>query len=240
MSTEVVIGGRGETGSIVWTPAPGMAKSIVFVPPVTLLESRIAWRSEPGPLSAVVVTTKTPSVTTNCAWSGSAPSDWASTSAWCCRGARRRVEGHALQRRVERRERTAVRQRSGPIARAGQAGGTRERQRPGRDRKRQVPRRVERPGIGVLDRDAVARGGREDQRLAGSQANGLRGHLEAARTQGRDLGGVALGVGRRGRDDRQPGRRREGDVEVDLALARRSSPPASPGSPRPHPSPPEL
>ena len=38
-----------------------MAKSIVLVAPVAVLESRIAWRSEPGPLSAVVVTTKTPS-----------------------------------------------------------------------------------------------------------------------------------------------------------------------------------
>ena len=43
-------------------PGAGMAKSIVFVAPVALLESRIAWRSEPGPLSAVVSTTKTPSV----------------------------------------------------------------------------------------------------------------------------------------------------------------------------------
>ena len=37
--------------------------------------------------------------------------------------------------------------------------------------------------------------------------------------EGRDLGGVALGVGGRGRDDRQPGRRRERDVEDGLALA---------------------
>ena len=36
----------------------GIAKSIVFVPAVAALESRIAWRSEPGPLSAVVVTRK--------------------------------------------------------------------------------------------------------------------------------------------------------------------------------------
>ena len=43
------------------------------------LESRIAWRSEPGPLSAVVLTTKTPSVIANCVWSGGAPSDWASS-----------------------------------------------------------------------------------------------------------------------------------------------------------------
>ena len=52
-----MIAGRGEAGAIVWTPVPGMAKSIVLVPPVAALESRMAWRSEPGPLSAVVVTT---------------------------------------------------------------------------------------------------------------------------------------------------------------------------------------
>ena len=54
-----------------------MAKSIVLPPPVAGSESRIAWRSEPGPLSAVVVTTKTPSVITICVWSGAAPKDWA-------------------------------------------------------------------------------------------------------------------------------------------------------------------
>ena len=30
----------------------------MFVPPVAALESRIAWRNEPGPLSAVLVTRK--------------------------------------------------------------------------------------------------------------------------------------------------------------------------------------
>ena len=47
MSTEVVIGGRGETGSMVWTPAPGMAKSIVFVPPMATvgIEDRLAERA---------------------------------------------------------------------------------------------------------------------------------------------------------------------------------------------------
>ena len=35
-----------------------MSKSIVLVAPVAALESRIAWRSEPGPLSAVLVTRK--------------------------------------------------------------------------------------------------------------------------------------------------------------------------------------
>src|SRR6516165_464157 len=75
MSTEVVIGGRGVWGSIVWTPAPRMVKAIVTGPAVKVLASRIAWRSEPGPLSAVVVTTKTPSVSTSCAASGGAPYD---------------------------------------------------------------------------------------------------------------------------------------------------------------------
>ena len=71
-----MIAGRGERGAIVWTPWPGMAKSIVFVPPVAALESRIAWRSEPGPLSAVVVTEKNPSVRLTWAWSAGAPADW--------------------------------------------------------------------------------------------------------------------------------------------------------------------
>ena len=35
-----------------------MSKSIVLVAPPALLESRIAWRSEPGPLSLVLLTTK--------------------------------------------------------------------------------------------------------------------------------------------------------------------------------------
>ena len=51
-----MIAGRGESGAIVCTPAPGMLKSIVFAAPVAALESRIAWRSEPGPLSPVFET----------------------------------------------------------------------------------------------------------------------------------------------------------------------------------------
>ena len=53
-----MIAGRGESGAIVWTPGPGISKSIVFVAPVAALESRIAWRSEPGPLSPVLLTRK--------------------------------------------------------------------------------------------------------------------------------------------------------------------------------------
>src|SRR5262245_29798006 len=59
MRTARVIAGREEAGAIVCMPSPGMANSIVFVPPpVAVLASRMAWRSEPGPLSAVVVTRK--------------------------------------------------------------------------------------------------------------------------------------------------------------------------------------
>ncbi len=51
---------------MVWTPWPGISKSMVLVlPMVAASESRMAWRSEPGPLSAVVVTEKTPSVMSN-------------------------------------------------------------------------------------------------------------------------------------------------------------------------------
>ena len=66
----------------------------------------------------------------------------------------------------------------------------------------------------------------------GTSANGLSGCLQGG-ARGRDLRGVALGVGGCGRDDRQPGRRREWDGESHLSGRRRSSPPASRGSPRP-------
>jgi len=68
---------QGVMGSMVWTPEPGMAKSIVTVRSGTVLASRIAWRSEPGPASAVLSTTKTPSVIPNRVSSGGAPLDWA-------------------------------------------------------------------------------------------------------------------------------------------------------------------
>lgn len=52
----LVIVGRGVNGLIVWTPvAPAMLNWITFAPEM-LLESRIAWRSEPAPASAVFVT----------------------------------------------------------------------------------------------------------------------------------------------------------------------------------------
>ena len=51
-----MIAGRVVAGAIVWTPEPGMAKVIVS-PPIRALASRIAWRSEPAPLSLVLVTT---------------------------------------------------------------------------------------------------------------------------------------------------------------------------------------
>ena len=70
ISTAPVIAGRGESGAIVCTPVAGMAKSMVLVAPVTALESRMAWRSEPGPLSAVVVTVNRPLVTTIWTWAG--------------------------------------------------------------------------------------------------------------------------------------------------------------------------
>src|SRR6266542_1019019 len=40
---------------MVWTPAPGVLKTIVSAPEVALA-SRIAWRKEPGPESFVLVT----------------------------------------------------------------------------------------------------------------------------------------------------------------------------------------
>ena len=54
MITGSVIVGRAEVGAIVCTPA-GMAKLIVW--PASRSAFRIAWRSEPIPLSLVLVTT---------------------------------------------------------------------------------------------------------------------------------------------------------------------------------------
>ena len=131
---------------------------MVFVRPDAVLESRIAWRSEPGPLSAVVVTRKTPSVIANLRLeSARAVRLGIEGERGETMRARRRRVGQALQGRVQGRERAAVGQRSGPVARAGQAGGARERQRPDRDRERQVPHRVERPGIRILQGDGIAR-----------------------------------------------------------------------------------
>ena len=39
---------------MVWTPPPVILKSMMFAPSGAALESRIAWRSEPGPVSAVL------------------------------------------------------------------------------------------------------------------------------------------------------------------------------------------
>ena len=50
-----VIVGRGVAGAIVWTPEPGIANWIVCGPALPLA-SRIAWRNEPAPESAVFVT----------------------------------------------------------------------------------------------------------------------------------------------------------------------------------------
>ena len=53
--TGEVMAGSAELGVIVWTPEPVMLKLIVSAPGFALA-SRIAWRSEPAPESAVVVT----------------------------------------------------------------------------------------------------------------------------------------------------------------------------------------
>ncbi len=53
--TPSVICGSGEAGAIVWTPDPTMLNSMVSAPTLPLA-SVIACRSEPGPVSAVVVT----------------------------------------------------------------------------------------------------------------------------------------------------------------------------------------
>ena len=54
-------------------PLPGILKSMVFVWPVAELESRIACRSEPGPLSFVLETTKVASSVRSSSHSNSPP-----------------------------------------------------------------------------------------------------------------------------------------------------------------------
>ena len=48
--------GNADSGAIVCTPAPGTSKRIVSVV-VAALASTMAWRSVPGPLSPVLLTT---------------------------------------------------------------------------------------------------------------------------------------------------------------------------------------
>src|SRR5712691_1452383 len=55
MATEFVMTGRGVSGEMMCGPSPGMANEISLEP--LLVASRIAWRNDPGSLSAVLVTT---------------------------------------------------------------------------------------------------------------------------------------------------------------------------------------
>src|SRR5512135_2195847 len=50
--------GKPVAGAIVWTPEPGMSNAIVCGPAPPAFASRIAWRSDPAPLSFVLVTVK--------------------------------------------------------------------------------------------------------------------------------------------------------------------------------------
>ena len=58
MITGSVIAGNGDAGAIVWGPGPGMANAMTPSAPDAAFASRIACRSEPGPLSLVFVTVK--------------------------------------------------------------------------------------------------------------------------------------------------------------------------------------
>ena len=61
MKTGTVMLGKPEAGVMVCTPEPGMLNAMRFVVPAGggfALESKIAWRNDPPPLSVVVVTVK--------------------------------------------------------------------------------------------------------------------------------------------------------------------------------------
>ena len=53
--TGVMIAGKGVAGAIV-CDVPGMLKTILLAPAVVALESVIAWRNDPEPMSRVLVT----------------------------------------------------------------------------------------------------------------------------------------------------------------------------------------
>ena len=86
-------------------------------------------------------------------------------------------------------------ERAGPIARADQSVDLSEPQGAGRDGQGQVPGGIQRPGVRVMQGDAIARRGREDQRMTGNQANGPRRCLKGRPSPGRQLRGIALCVG---------------------------------------------
>ena len=61
IKTGPVIAGQSDTGSIVCTPSPGIAKSMTAPVPVARFADSMAARSDPGPPSVVVVTKSTES-----------------------------------------------------------------------------------------------------------------------------------------------------------------------------------
>ena len=107
-------------------------------------------------------------------------------------------------------------ERLGAVARADEANGSRERKRPSRDRERQLPNRVKRPGIRVFQGDGVACTGGEDHWLAGNPSNQC-GQCDSWPPLGRDLGRVALRVGGGGSHHGLVCRRGVGNVEKRLA-----------------------
>ena len=179
---------------------------MVLVPPVAALESRIAWRSEPGPLSAVVVTTKT----------AVRDDELALDQAEC--GRRPRRSRWQSRSKPGRRRVTSCRPGPRPAPRACRCTTTmpvpspdpvrpavlERRQRPGRDRERQAPGR--RPTRRRPDPGGRCHRPRPTRRsaTAGPVTSGIKADRAwSPPGERRDLGGIALGVGGRGRDDRQ-------------------------------------
>ena len=58
MTTGWLMSPSWDCSVIVGTPAPGMLKTIVSRSPLSAFDAAIAFRSEPGPLSSVFVTTR--------------------------------------------------------------------------------------------------------------------------------------------------------------------------------------
>ena len=158
MSTEAVIGGSGERVRSSGLPRPGWRSRSVAVPPVAVLASRIAWRSEPGPLSAVVVTTNDAVGDHELRLrAGHARRLGLERKAGEALGPGERIDHSMPWRRIQGRERAAVGERSGPIARARSgrrcSTATAPRPRP----RASGPKSVRSgPAIGILQVDDVA------------------------------------------------------------------------------------
>src|SRR5262249_6040303 len=116
MVTGTVMAGRPEPEAtwMTWTPLPGMLKLIVEAVP-DALASRIAWRSEPGPLLAAVMTVKVDG--TSRASSGSRAGQNVGRRGWRARWSRHDCD--MLASRIQQQGKTGTRSNVEVLRRRG-------------------------------------------------------------------------------------------------------------------------